>query len=35
MAAAVALLAGDHAGGTVVIILADSGPKYLSTDLWD
>ena len=29
------LLAGDHAGKTVAVVLADSGMKYLSTDLWD
>jgi cysteine synthase len=28
------LLRGAHAGETVVIVLADSGMKYLSTDLW-
>jgi cysteine synthase A len=35
VAAALALLEKDHAGGTVVVVLADSGLKYLSTDLWD
>ena len=33
-AAALALLDGPHAGGTVAVVLADSGLKYLSTDLW-
>jgi cysteine synthase A len=28
------LLRGAHAGGTVAIVVADSGMKYLSTDLW-
>jgi cysteine synthase A len=35
VAAALDLLAGPHSGGTVAVILADSGLKYLSTDLWD
>lgn len=34
VAAALRLLEGDHTGGTVAIVLADSGLKYLSTDLW-
>jgi cysteine synthase len=34
VSAALGLLAGEHAGGTVAVILADSGLKYLSTDLW-
>jgi len=34
VAAALALLRGPHAGGTVAVVLADSGLKYLSTDLW-
>lgn len=34
VAAAVQLLTGAHAGGTVAVVLADSGLKYLSTDLW-
>jgi cysteine synthase len=34
VAAALRLLETDHAGGTVAVILADSGLKYLSTDLW-
>lgn len=32
--AALALLRGPHAGETVAVVLADSGLKYLSTDLW-
>jgi cysteine synthase A len=35
VAAAVRLLTSWHAGGTVGVVLADSGLKYLSTDLWD
>jgi len=27
-------LAGELRGGTVVVLLNDSGLKYLSTDLW-
>jgi cysteine synthase A len=34
LAGAEKLLAGPVAGGTVAIVLADSGMKYLSTDLW-
>jgi cysteine synthase A len=34
VAAALRLLRGAHAGGTVAVVLADSGLKYLSTDLW-
>ena len=34
LAGAEQLLRGPHAGGTAVIVLADSGMKYLSTDLW-
>jgi cysteine synthase A len=34
LAAAEQLLRGRHAGQTVAIVLADSGMKYLSTDLW-
>jgi cysteine synthase len=34
VAAALQLLVGEHAGGTIAIVLADSGLKYLSTDLW-
>jgi cysteine synthase len=35
VAAALQLLRGPHSGQTVAVILADSGLKYLSTDLWD
>ena len=34
VAAATKLLAGEEAGRTVGVVLADSGFKYLSTDLW-
>jgi cysteine synthase A len=34
VSAALSLLAHDHRGGTVAVVLADSGLKYLSTDLW-
>ena len=34
-AAALQLLAHEFEGGTVAILLPDSGLKYLSTDLWD
>jgi cysteine synthase A len=34
LVAAEQLLRGDHAGQTIAIVLADSGMKYLSTDLW-
>jgi cysteine synthase A len=34
VAAALGLLDGRHRGGTVAVVLADSGLKYLSTDLW-
>lgn len=34
LAAAEKLLAETHAGQTVAVVLADSGMKYLSTDLW-
>ncbi len=34
VAAAIQLLEGAHAGGTVAVVLADSGLKYLSTDLF-
>ena len=34
MAAAVQLLEGPCRGGTVAILICDSGLKYLSTDLW-
>jgi cysteine synthase len=34
VAAALRLLQSAHPGGTVAVVLADSGLKYLSTDLW-
>jgi cysteine synthase A len=34
VAAALQLLRGEHRGGTVVVLLSDSGMKYFSTDLW-
>lgn len=34
LAAAVQLLKGPEAGGTVALVICDSGLKYLSTDLW-
>ena len=34
IAAALSLLSGDRAGGSIAVVLADSGLKYLSTDLW-
>jgi cysteine synthase len=34
VAAALELLGGVHTGGTIGVVLADSGLKYLSTDLW-
>jgi cysteine synthase A len=34
LVAAKRLLDGAHRGGTVAIVVADSGLKYLSTDLW-
>lgn len=34
VAAALRLLDSAHAGGTVGVVLSDSGLKYLSTDLW-
>jgi hypothetical protein len=34
LAAALRLLRGAHRGQTVVILVCDSGLKYLSTDLW-
>lgn len=34
LVAAEKLLAGSHAGQTVAVVLADSGMKYLSTELW-
>ena len=35
VAAAEKLLRTDHPGSTVSVVLADSGMKYLSTDLWN
>jgi cysteine synthase A len=35
VAAAVALLRGRYGGKTVVVMMCDSGLKYLSTDLWE
>jgi cysteine synthase A len=35
VAAALKLLRGEHAGKTIVVIMCDSGLKYLSTDLYD
>ena len=35
LVAAERLLRDEHAGQTAAIVLADSGMKYLSTDLWD
>jgi cysteine synthase A len=34
LAAATQLLAGEFSGKTAVIVIADSGLKYMSTDLW-
>ena len=34
VAAALQLVEGNHQGKTVVVLLSDSGLKYLSTDLW-
>ena len=34
LVAAEQLLRGDHRGESVAIVIADSGMKYLSTDLW-
>ena len=34
VAAAFQLLSGDFQGSTIVVLLSDSGLKYLSTDLW-
>lgn len=33
--AAAKLLQGSHKGGTIAVLLCDSGLKYLSTDLWE
>ena len=35
VAAAVQLLEGALKGGVVIVIMCDSGLKYLSTDLWE
>jgi cysteine synthase A len=35
VAAALQLLKTVHSGQTIAVVLADSGLKYLSTDLWD
>ncbi len=35
LAAAVRLLEGPERGGTVAVVVCDSGLKYLSTDLWE
>ena len=35
VAAALELLSGPHKGGSVLVLMCDSGLKYLSTDLWD
>jgi cysteine synthase A len=35
VAAAERLLTTDHPGATVAVVIADSGMKYLSTDLWE
>ena len=35
VAAALGLLEGQLSGATVVVLLSDSGLKYLSTDLWE
>lgn len=35
VAAAIQLLEGEFRGRTVVVLLSDSGLKYLSTDLWE
>lgn len=35
LAGAVQLLSGPERGGTVAMVVCDSGLKYLSTDLWD
>jgi cysteine synthase A len=35
VAAALRLLKGECRGSTIVVLLCDSGLKYLSTDLWD
>lgn len=35
LAGAIQLLKGEMMGGTIVILLPDSGLKYMSTDLWE
>jgi cysteine synthase A len=35
VAAALRLLENEFKGKTVVVLLSDSGLKYLSTDLWE
>lgn len=35
VAAALRLLEGSEAGGTIAVMICDSGLKYLSTDLWE
>jgi cysteine synthase A len=35
VAAAIHLLKGDYMGNTAVVLICDSGLKYLSTDLWE
>jgi cysteine synthase len=35
VAAALQLLQGQEAGGTIGVVICDSGLKYLSTDLWN
>jgi len=35
VAAALRLLAGECRGGTIAVVMCDSGLKYLSTDLWE
>jgi cysteine synthase A len=35
VAAALGLLEGAFKGKTIVVLLSDSGLKYLSTDLWE
>ena len=35
VAAALKLLNGDMKGKNIVVLLCDSGLKYLSTDLWE
>ncbi len=34
VAAALSLLAGACRGGSIAVLINDSGLKYLSTDLW-